>query len=122
MGKGSQKKILRVSATPEDIRKSYGLLSKFYALLEGTFEKGVRGKGLELLSVKEGESVIPRVSCNEKVDSSAVRTVAIGFMGAVAGLVLGIVLGKAVGRRSREGGEAGYKFAKWVTGYIESNV
>ncbi len=58
MGKDSQKKILRVSATPDDIRKSYGMLSKFYALLEGAFEQGIREKGLELLSVKEGESVL----------------------------------------------------------------
>ncbi len=50
--------ILRVSVTPEDIKKSYGALSKFYGLLEGKFEKGPREKGLELLSVKEGEVVL----------------------------------------------------------------
>lgn len=58
MGKDSQQKILRVSATPGDIKKSYGILSKFYALLEENFEKGTREKSLELLSVKEGESVL----------------------------------------------------------------
>ncbi len=58
MGKDSQQKILRVSATPDDIRKSYGILSKFYALLEENFEKGMRAQSLALLSVREGESVL----------------------------------------------------------------
>jgi len=33
-------------------------MSKFYGLLEGEFEKGLRERGLELLSVKEGEAVL----------------------------------------------------------------
>ena len=50
--------ISRVSATLEDIKKSYGVLSKFYGALEGKFEKEVRETGLELLSTKEGEIVL----------------------------------------------------------------
>ena len=58
MGKDEKGDILRVSATPENIKKSYGVLSKLYGLLEGEFEKGLREKGLECLSVKEGEAVL----------------------------------------------------------------
>ena len=58
MGKDEKGDILRVAATPENIKKSYGVLSKLYGLLEGEFEKGIREKGLELLSVKEGEAVL----------------------------------------------------------------
>jgi len=57
MGKDEGGEILRVSATLEDIRKSYGVLSKFYGLLE-KFEKRPRERGLELLSVKEGDVVL----------------------------------------------------------------
>ena len=55
MGKDEQGDILRVPATPEDIKKSYGLLNRFYGLLEGKFEKGLREKGLKFLAVQEGE-------------------------------------------------------------------
>lgn len=58
MGKDEQGDILRVSAIPEDIKKSYGLLSRFYGFLEGKFEKGLREQGLKLLAVKEGEIVL----------------------------------------------------------------
>jgi len=58
MGKDEKGDILRVSATPENVKKSYGVLSKLYGLLEGKFEKGIREKGLECLSVKEGEAVL----------------------------------------------------------------
>ena len=58
MGKDGKGSILRVTATPADIRKSYGTLSKFYGLLEGKFEKRLRQRGLELLAVKEGEAVL----------------------------------------------------------------
>jgi len=54
----SQKEILRVRASSEDIKKSYGLLSRSYAILEGIFEKGLRQKGLQLLSVTPGEVVL----------------------------------------------------------------
>jgi demethylmenaquinone methyltransferase/2-methoxy-6-polyprenyl-1,4-benzoquinol methylase len=50
--------ISRVPASKGDIRKSYGLLSRWYGLLEGGFEKGIREKGLELLAVEEGEVVL----------------------------------------------------------------
>jgi len=55
MSGSDQGDILRVSATPEDIKKSYGVMSRLYSFFEGIFEKRLREKGLELLSVKEGE-------------------------------------------------------------------
>lgn len=58
MGRAKGGNILRVSVSPENIRKSYGLLSKFYGFFEGIFEKKLREKGLELLLVKEGEAVL----------------------------------------------------------------
>jgi len=54
----NKKEILRVPASLEDIKKSYGILSRFYAIMEGTFEKGFRRKGLQLLSVALGEVVL----------------------------------------------------------------
>jgi len=53
-----EKTILRVQATLENIKKSYAKISKLYAIVEGTFEKGVRVRGLKLLSVREGEEVL----------------------------------------------------------------
>lgn len=53
-----EKEVLRVPATLEDIKKSYGKMSRVYATLEGKFEKGARRKGLELLAVKDGEVVL----------------------------------------------------------------
>ncbi|MFC1995337.1 class I SAM-dependent methyltransferase [Chloroflexota bacterium] len=58
MGKDEKGDILRVAATLEDIKKSYGVASRLYGILEGKFEKGLREKGLELLSVREGEVVL----------------------------------------------------------------
>ncbi len=54
----NEKEILRVRASLEDIKKSYGLVSRDYAILEGIFEKGLRHKGLQLLSVTPGEVVL----------------------------------------------------------------
>jgi len=54
----SEKELLRVRASLEDIKKSYGLVSRFYAVGEGVFEKGFRRKGLQLLSVTPGEVVL----------------------------------------------------------------
>src|SRR4030043_1048980 len=47
----NQGEILRVPVRSEDIKKSYGVMSRFYALAEGIFERGLRRKGLHLLSV-----------------------------------------------------------------------
>ncbi len=58
MHNNRKRDILRVSATLEDIKKSYGALSKFYSILEGKFEKELRESGLKLLSVQEGEVVL----------------------------------------------------------------
>jgi len=54
----NKKEMLRVRATLEDIKKSYGVMSKSYATLEGRFEKGLRRRGLELLDVKAGETIL----------------------------------------------------------------
>lgn len=58
--KGSQqeKKILPVLVSDQEIKEGYSTLSRFYAILEGVFEKGVRRKGLKLLSVRPGEVVL----------------------------------------------------------------
>lgn len=50
--------MLGVPVRLEDIKKSYGVMSRFYALAEGIFEKGLRRKGLHLLSVTPGEVVL----------------------------------------------------------------
>ncbi len=58
MDKDGRQEILRVTATPEEIRKSYGKMSRFYAVLEGVFERGMREQGVESLSIEEGERVL----------------------------------------------------------------
>ena len=55
---GSGKEVLRVRASQEDIRKSYSLISRLYAIFEGIFEKGLRRRGLELLAIIPGEVVL----------------------------------------------------------------
>ena len=54
----NQGEILRVPVRSEDIKKSYGVMSRFYALAEGIFERGLRRKGLHLLSVTLSEVVL----------------------------------------------------------------
>ena len=54
----NQGEMLGVPVRSEDIKKSYGVMSRFYALAEGIFEKGLRRKGLHLLSVTPGEVVL----------------------------------------------------------------
>lgn len=54
----SEKEILSVRASLDDIKKSYGVLSRSYSILEGKMEKGLREKGLQLLDVREGEEVL----------------------------------------------------------------
>ncbi len=54
----NHEEILRVPVSLEDVKKSYGVLSRFYAVAEGLFEKGLRRKGLQLLSVTPGEVVL----------------------------------------------------------------
>ena len=54
----NQEKVLRVPVSSEEIKKSYGVLSRFYAVAEGIFEKGLRQKGLQLLSVTPSEVVL----------------------------------------------------------------
>ena len=50
-----KKEILRVKG---DIKATYAKLSRVYAALEGTLEKKLRERGLELLDVQEGETVL----------------------------------------------------------------
>ncbi len=54
----SEKEILRVPVSSEDIKKSYGVISRVYAIIEGVIEKGLRQKTLRLLSVAPGEVVL----------------------------------------------------------------
>ncbi len=58
MRSSHQEKILPVPLSPQEIKEGYGKLSRFYAILEGVFEKGVRRKGLKLLSAKPGEEIL----------------------------------------------------------------
>lgn len=55
---GSGQEVLRVKAKPEDIKKSYGTVSRIYAIIEGIFEKGLRQKGLGLLDIAPGEVIL----------------------------------------------------------------
>ncbi len=50
--------ILRVTATKEAIKESYGKISRFYATVERVVEKGLRKKGLKLLAIQEGKAVL----------------------------------------------------------------
>ena len=54
----SRQEVLRVRASLEDIKKSYSLISRLYAIFEGIFEKGLRQRGLELLAITPGEEVL----------------------------------------------------------------
>jgi demethylmenaquinone methyltransferase/2-methoxy-6-polyprenyl-1,4-benzoquinol methylase len=54
----NQGEILRVPVRSEDIKKSYGVMSRFYALAEGIFERELRRTGLHLLSVTLSEVVL----------------------------------------------------------------
>ena len=49
------KEILRVEG---DVKKSYGKFSKIYTSFEEKFEKKLRERGLNLLDVQEGETVL----------------------------------------------------------------
>ena len=51
----TQKEILRVRG---DIKATYGKLSGIYAFLESKLEKNLRKRGLELLDIQEGETVM----------------------------------------------------------------
>lgn len=50
--------ILRVTATPEDIEKSYAALSRIYSVLEGRFESKLRQRMLNMLDIREGERLL----------------------------------------------------------------
>ena len=53
-----ERQILRVPATPEEIKRSYAKISKLYPIFEGRFEKGLRKRGLQLLAVQKGDQVL----------------------------------------------------------------
>ena len=55
---GNEQKMSRAQDNLEDINRSYGVLSRFYPVAEGVFEKGLRRKGLQLLSVTSAEIVL----------------------------------------------------------------
>ncbi len=50
--------MLRVTATKEAIKESYGKISRFYGTVEGIVERGLRKKGLKLLAIQEGKAVL----------------------------------------------------------------
>lgn len=54
----TKKEILRDTSSEEEIKKAYGKMSWCYPIVERIFEKGIRGKCLELLKLQEGESVL----------------------------------------------------------------
>ena len=54
----NQKRVLPVAVSPQEIREGYTTLSRCYAIAEGIFEKGLRRKGLKLLSLRPGEVVL----------------------------------------------------------------
>lgn len=58
MGNTRKKVLLPVLVSPEEIKKGYAALSRFYTVFEGIFEKGLRREGLRLLSLKAGEVVL----------------------------------------------------------------
>ena len=77
MGKrtGNKQEILGVPATPEDIKKGYGRISRLYAILEEKFESGLQKRGLELLAIEKGEVVLETgfgTGCSLKEMASAV--------------------------------------------------
>ncbi len=55
---GSGRNVVRVLASPEDIRRAYTTLSRIYAIIERIFEKGLRQRGLGLLAVVSGEVIL----------------------------------------------------------------
>ncbi len=56
--KNDREKVLRVSRSKEQAKKSYDKISRFYDLLVGMFEKKYRNMALERLSIYEGETVL----------------------------------------------------------------
>jgi ubiquinone/menaquinone biosynthesis C-methylase UbiE len=54
---GSEK-ILRVYRSKEEAKESYDKMSGFYDLVAGPFERKYQNRALELLSIKEGETVL----------------------------------------------------------------
>jgi len=58
MSNNQEEEIQRVPISPEDIKKGYGAVSRFYSAAEGIFEKGLRQRGLQLLSIAPGEVVL----------------------------------------------------------------
>jgi demethylmenaquinone methyltransferase/2-methoxy-6-polyprenyl-1,4-benzoquinol methylase len=54
----ANEKILRVTRTKEQAKKTYDKISRFYDIFEGSFEKKFRNKALEQLDIKKGENVL----------------------------------------------------------------
>lgn len=55
---GSGRNVARVLASTQDIRRSYTTLSPIYAIIERAFEEGLRHRGLGLLAVVTGETIL----------------------------------------------------------------
>jgi demethylmenaquinone methyltransferase/2-methoxy-6-polyprenyl-1,4-benzoquinol methylase len=54
----ANEKILRVTRTKEQAKKTYDKISIIYDIFEGSFEKKFRNKALEQLDIKIGENVL----------------------------------------------------------------
>lgn len=76
-----ENEILRVKGK---IKESYGKLSKIYALFENRFEKNLRKKALEVLKIKEGETVLEIGFATGATLAEAVKSV--GEKGRVCGI------------------------------------
>ncbi len=53
-----KKEILRVRADEDSIKKIYGKMSKYYAIVEGILERRIRKRGLRYLNIQESETVL----------------------------------------------------------------
>lgn len=67
------------------------------------------------------DNVASKTLYGKTVELQMIKTIAIGGIVAIAGMFLGFVLGKYAGRKSREGGEAGYYLSQ-LANHIEANV
>ena len=54
----TMEKILRVTRTKEQAKRTYDKISRIYDFIEGSFEKKFRNKALDKLDVKKGETVL----------------------------------------------------------------
>jgi demethylmenaquinone methyltransferase/2-methoxy-6-polyprenyl-1,4-benzoquinol methylase len=88
-----EKEMLRVRG---DVRAVYGRLSRGYAVVEDWFERGLRRRGLELLDVRQGETVL------EVGFGTGCSLVEIGRRVGARGMACGIDITPEMVRRARK--------------------